>query len=715
MALSVTQFIIQRLREYDPNRTVAPGTGWYELMVAPLSVILQPMRDDIAALTISQTVLQVINATDPNAFSEDVLDALLSNLLVDRRLGSRGTTTVRIRFYEAQAFSATAAALTFSTTTGLQFNNTTAQSFTQAQVNVNFDGQFYYVDVPVQSSTEGSGFNVAIGDINTMDDEPANVVDVANVSAVADGVTRETNLELIDRARQEITVRALVTAPGIFSTITNNFESIRSVSPVGMGDDEMMRDIIQNAHVGGYVDAWVKPQSTTSKTWDATVPLVADTTREVSATTALTFDTQAVLLQSIVKDLPHEDIVAGSVVVTNATGSFTYVENVDYTVNYATGRITPIGTAALGPGTGRIPYREPPAAVGPGDSITANVFTVLAQTFLGGGIPDVQPGDRLRLNEADYGGSGTSDLNDGLYTVGAVGANSLTINETFPVTVAPGGFVANNVGFAIYGRVLVSYRYNPVAVDIIATARTGRANYTITDVPVLRVTQVEVLDPITGDPSGVFLDYGNGFGSGGFGSGGFGAGALGDWRIRVDEPNERYSMLEDVFLDFDPAHKGVLVGITFEYSPDVAAIHTYAVSPANRVVAADLLAKHMIPAFFNAAIAYEVLASDATTTTTMLAAISLFIHQLASGATSRLELSDLVDIMYDAGAVKVDLPITGTLDIHNTDGSIQVISSQDDLIVPTQILTDPTNRPLTPRTAHALPGTISLTQSNAVV
>ncbi len=712
MALSATQFIIQRLREYDPNRTVAPGTGWYELMVAPLTAILQPIRDDLAALTTSQTISQVLEAVAPDEFSEDVLDALLSTLLVERRLGSRGTTTVRIRFFAAQAFDADAGDLTFATTTGLQFENTIAQSFTSSQINTNFDGQFYYVDVPVQSSTEGSSFNVAIGDISVMNAEPANVVDVANVSAVSDGVTRETNLELIARARQEVTVRALVTSPGIFSTITNTFQSIRSVAPVGFGDAEMMRDIIQNAHVGGYVDAWVKPQSMSLKTWTGEVALVADTTREVAVTTQVAFDTFGVAVETVTKAFRQEDIVSGSVVVTNQDGSFPYTEIVDYTIDYANGSITP--TAAH---VGGVAYLET-TTLNPQDGSTLDdVFTDNNVNFV---TANVRVGDRLILNATTYGGSVGSEVLDGIYTVAGVAANSLSIVGTFPVDVASfiaAGWAAPGVvGYAVYGRAIVSFRYHPTAIDFGAVARTGRADFTITDVPMLKVTRIEVLDPITGEPTGTTLDYGGGWGSGGWGSGGWGAGALGDWRIRVIEPNERFSMLEDVFIDFSPDQKGVIVAVTFNYSPDVAAIHTYAVDPGNRVVAGDILAKHMIPAFFNATIPYEVLASDATTTaTTMLAALELFIHSLASGATSRFELSDLVDAMYDAGAVKVDLPIAGALEIHNTDGSIRVVSGQDVLTVPTVVLTDPTARPLSARTAHPLPGTITLTQTPAAV
>jgi hypothetical protein len=412
----------------------------------------------------------------------------------------------------------------------------------------------------------------------------------------------------------------------------------------------------------------------------------------------------AVAVEDITKDFRHQDLVVGSVVVTNQTGVTPYADTTDYNINYALGTLTPTA------GTSMAYFVALTTA--PDGSIVGGTFTDNNATFL---LSNVKPGDRLVLDASRYGGGIGSEVNDGTYTIVSVGAQALSVVGSFPVPIA--SFVASgHVGYAVYARVLVAYNYNPTSVDFAATARTGRELFTVPDVPLLNVTQVEVLDPITGDPTGTLLSYGGGFGSGGFGSSGFGAGTLGDWRVRVGEPNERFSMIEDVFLDFDPAHKGVRVAITFNYSPDVSAIHTYARDAANRVVAADLLAKHMIPAFFNAAIGYEVLASDATTTTTtMLAAISLFIHQLASGETSRLEISDLVDAMYDAGAVKVDLPIAGSLEIHNTDGSIRVVSSEDVLVVPTSVLTDPTPRPLTPRTAHALPGTITLTQSNAAV
>ncbi|NIR16323.1 MAG: hypothetical protein GWN86_21330, partial [Desulfobacterales bacterium] len=70
-----------------------------------------------------------------------------------------------------------------------------------------------------------------------------------------------------------------------------------------------------------------------------------------------------------------------------------------------------------------------------------------------------------------------------------------------------------------------TYDYNPLSIDIIETPRsTSREDYTITNVPVMKVKSIEVLDPSTGEPTGTFLDTTGGYGQGGYGIGPYGIG-----------------------------------------------------------------------------------------------------------------------------------------------------------------------------------------------
>jgi len=704
MPLPVTDFIVQKIKEHDPTISVTSGTGFYELMVAPLSVILQPLRDEINTLVASQTILQVLETVTPNNFDESTVDYLLSNLRVERKVGAKASTIIRIKFFSAQEFIATAGALTFQDANGFEFKNTLAVNVSQAQMSTHFDGEVYYIDILCTADTSGAGFNLPANTITLMVNEPVGVSSVTNPYAVTNGVSSETNTQFIERAKNAISIRTLVTSPGISSMLTENFESIREASAVGFKDDEMMRDIISNVHVGGYVDAWLKPDSTADGTFSSTAGLEVDTTRDVSGSELITFGAQSPLLGTdpATADLPaiplsHQNLVSGSVVVKNATEVATYSSPGDYTVDLA-GSITRTNG-------GTIAYFETVCSSG---SITPATKTIQDNTvnFVGLGVT---VGDRVVISQATYGGSVSAS--DGLYTVATVAANIITVNELMPgVTVALGGGVG--LGYAIYGRLRVDYLYNPVSIDFSAIPRAGRDLQTITDVPLLHIEEIEELSPITYEPTGVYYQPGGGWSNSGFGVGPWGVGDSMQWMLRVVKPENRFSMVEDLFIDFDHVLQGKFVRVTFMYSPDIAAVHTFATDPLNRDVAADVLVKHTIPALFHANIDYEVAVGDATTTTeTMLSAIEEFVHSLGIGVT--LELSDLVDTMYDNGAVKVTLPIEGEIEIQNTDASMQVVPSEDELTIPDNLSDDPNQRPLSARISHILPGDITLTQGTA--
>jgi uncharacterized phage protein gp47/JayE len=698
MALSAAQFIVQRLREYDSSRAVPRNGGWYTLLVAPLSVIMQPLRDDIARIERSQSILQVLESAAPDDFDETVVDYLLSNIRVERKTGSKATTTMRVRFFGTNDFIAEAGSLTFKTNSGLKFSNTSAVNVTASQMNSQFDGEFFYVDVPVEAEIEGSDYNVDAAIVNVFENEPAGVADVGNISAITTGNNRETNRQFISRAKLAISVRTLVTGPGISSRITEDFAAIREVLPTGFGDDEMMRDIKSNVHVGGYVDAWMKPASVTTSVFDLPGVLQVDTTRERSAMEIIEFDDLGAV-GDIDRPLHWSDLVSVSLL-TGAGGSGGYVEGVDYDVDYVSGAVTRLS------GAPEIAYIEGTNS-DPVGSTAGAVLSDPSRNFIALGV---KPGDRLIIDDAAYGGDAANVALNGRYTIASVATNSVTVVGSFPEDLS--GFNVTPLGFAIYGRVRATYVYNPTTIDIIGTARAGRSAFTIDDVPLLRVSSVEDLDLATGEATGTFYDSYGGYGSGGYGAGGYGTGQAGDWILRVETPSDRFSAREDVYIEFNPAMKGYRVRVTYEHSPDVAAVHTYVTDPANRDVAADILAKHAVPAYFEGSIAYQVEASNnSTTEATMQKAVNEFLHGLGMG--NGAELSDVVDAMYDAGAVKVTLPIAARLEVQNTDASVRTVTSQDVLSVPDTTFSDPSDKPLTSRISHIIPGAYVLTQTTA--
>ena len=99
----------------------------------------------------------------------------------------------------------------------------------------------------------------------------------------------------------------------------------------------------------------------------------------------------------------------------------------------------------------------------------------------------------------------------------------------------------------------------------------------------------------------------------------------------------------------------------------------------------------------------------------MLALVEGFVTDIDSG--DDLELSDLVDVMYDNGASRVDLASLNKLrgEIHLHDGTVEFRTpdSTGSMSIPDDEIPDPTDKPLSPRIARFLARSIAV-QRNIV-
>jgi hypothetical protein len=237
----------------------------------------------------------------------------------------------------------------------------------------------------------------------------------------------------------------------------------------------------------------------------------------------------------------------------------------------------------------------------------------------------------------------------------------------------------------------------------------------------MKVKSIEVLDPSTGEPTGTFLDTTGGYGQGGYGVGPYGVGTGPEWLLRVITANLRFSTEEDNYIDISKAYTGFSLRVTYDYAPQISEYQTYVENDLNRIETAELKVKHSIPVFVDTAtsIDYTVLASNASalSETGMQTAVEDFIDTIPIGTS--LELSDIIDLLYNNGASKVGLGFSLVGEIHNTDGTIEFISNTNDgeLTVPTRTVAGTelpqTDRPLTPNIAHFIPGDITLVRTTA--
>jgi hypothetical protein len=674
MALPIREFIIQRLIEFDPNFDVGAGVPTTSLLIDPLSIILQPVIDELSVVQASQSVLTILESGDPDAFPEDIVDGLAANAFVERNPGAIGSDVMRVRFFEPQEFSSQQGVLVFRASGGQRFTNSEAFTVTSAEMSLNQEGTLFFVDVPIIALEEGEIFNVDAGNITEMESEPRGVANVTNRFGVTQGRDRETNTELIDRIKVAVTVRALVTGRGIVVTLTENFTTIEEIEPIGFGDPEMMRDIVFNVHIGGNVDVYVKTPTFSDGETDV-FGLEVDTSRQKAASA-----TVVALIQDVGYSLGRAPIDRTNVapVVKSIDGVSTFVETTDYTINDTAGLLArPAGSSIF--------HTE-----STGGAVTTSKILTLVAAFV-----NVRPGMILTID--------TPGTVAGTYTVKThIDNDNIEIYGTFPVSSETG------VDFQIDDNLSVSFEYNPVTIDIISESRAAdRDDFTITDVPIMFIETVEVLDPLSGEPNGTLLDSIGGYGAGGYGSGGYGVGSGPDYQLVVEEPTLRHSDREDNYLEFKASLVGTSVRVSYKYASAVPPIQAFMDDRNEQSQSASLLARHFIPVFVDGsqALVYDIPIADEATAITaaeMLVLVLAFIDDIDEG--DDLELSDIVDLFYDNGASRVDLGTLNSLrgEIHHHNGSVEFTSptTAGSIVIPDETIADPTDKPLSPRIAR---------------
>jgi hypothetical protein len=245
---------------------VVDGSAFGRLLVEAYILLMQPVSDQFTLVRANQSLRST-------GISDNAVDDILANIFVTRRTGSKAQGTVRLFFLTPLSTSVPQGTI-FTSQAGQTFFAIADQTITQAGMSLNQSGDFFFFDVTVQAESEGDAFNVAAGDINQIQDGVVvGVVQIANPSPFGTGLPRETNDEVIERAKLAITERSLVTNPGIQAVLRDEFPEVVDFATTGFGDPEMIRDRLTGTglafngqslgnatelSIGGKVDIYIK-------------------------------------------------------------------------------------------------------------------------------------------------------------------------------------------------------------------------------------------------------------------------------------------------------------------------------------------------------------------------------------------------------------------------------------------------------------------------
>lgn len=234
--LPIEDFIVEKLQENYPEIDVRHGTAFRDMLITPLSIIMQPYRDTLNVLKRNQSLQNY------SLMLEDEMDMLVSNIFLERRTGSKSSGTERIYTDEPQDVTITTDAV-FTTQDGLIFKPIKNYYITAEEIELNSDGLLYYYDIQVEAENLGTVYNVPADTVIYATNIPTGIIRVNNPSGMSQGVDTDTNEELYSIAKESITVRDLVTKKGIQSVLLQNLQTIEEMFVVGFGDPEMIRDI----------------------------------------------------------------------------------------------------------------------------------------------------------------------------------------------------------------------------------------------------------------------------------------------------------------------------------------------------------------------------------------------------------------------------------------------------------------------------------------
>ncbi len=237
LEVDLEAFLIERLQTEFPDIDVSVKSGVVDLLIKPAVAVLEPLRREINGIKIAQSLNNV------DSMTTDELNALLGNYFTAIQEGGTASGVVRMFFSAPQTVRVTPLTR-FSTGSSLNFYPIATQAITQEFMAFNLDSSgLYFFDVTVQAENSGSEYNVTAGEVNSVQGI-SGVVRVSNPLGFDNATTTETKAEAVARAQESITVRNLSVERGVNFTLTENFPTLSVIQVVGKGDDEMLRDII---------------------------------------------------------------------------------------------------------------------------------------------------------------------------------------------------------------------------------------------------------------------------------------------------------------------------------------------------------------------------------------------------------------------------------------------------------------------------------------
>lgn len=256
----------QFLSDKMPNGDFGRGNALRDLTITGMAYTFAYLRREIDITRARQSLLLLSKLTGTEI--DDAVDEILSNWFLTRKVGRNSTGIATV--YLTQQVDVNVPITSKFYRGNLVFVPDAIDTVTIAKEDltrlVDSNGVVvgYSFNILLKAQFPGEDYNIEAGAFTDFTRFSPYVTRVENQNAFSGGKGNETTTEMLDRASTAISVRDLNSPRSIDVTLRDEFTTVDDVTVIGMGDPEMIRDLIleeatnTRIHGGGHVDAYLR-------------------------------------------------------------------------------------------------------------------------------------------------------------------------------------------------------------------------------------------------------------------------------------------------------------------------------------------------------------------------------------------------------------------------------------------------------------------------
>jgi hypothetical protein len=230
------EIIKKIIAEKNPDIDISDGSGVTDILVNPLSSVLDYYETTLSDL---QHSLSIKNMED---YTDDELESLAENFFIERKTGSNSTGYVKIIFEKPVNITIPPNTI-FLSSKNIRFYSIKEYSINSTTMSNNItSGGYETGPINIMSESVGEDQVAQKNEINSIENPNFDYIKVYNELPCLNSVPTESNEDLYNRILLAATTYTALSPASYEKILKDNFD-VKNVIVKGFGDKEVTRDI----------------------------------------------------------------------------------------------------------------------------------------------------------------------------------------------------------------------------------------------------------------------------------------------------------------------------------------------------------------------------------------------------------------------------------------------------------------------------------------